>query len=257
MTFIGEIGKKKRVQKLYSNTLIELKSFVAGGNDVFLRHFLSNNTKLIVKSNVYNSYKQLKSAWVFRFSEAIKLQRPELIRRIKELSSVPDDTWKELYEKTLVEDCLRSKLFNCCMAAFKKEEYEVVLQELLNEVIELEAKDSKTASDYLTIMSYKLLSDFENLDLVEKSCLKLSISGIIDIKSDAYKKQYKTYLPLQLYQQVSSIEPKKMMTDLQVAEFNKVYDECKKILLEDEMMPARMNKTKGMKPQIMYIMWYL
>ena len=88
MTFIGELGKKKkkRFQKLYSNTLIESKSFVAEGNNVLLKQFLSNNTKLIVKSNIYNSYKQLKSAWVFRFSEAIKLQRPELIRRIKELS---------------------------------------------------------------------------------------------------------------------------------------------------------------------------
>ncbi|KAI8364381.1 hypothetical protein BD560DRAFT_402957 [Blakeslea trispora] len=97
------------------------------------------------------------------------------------------------------------------MAAFKKEEYEVVLQELLNEVIELEAKASKTVSDYLTIMSYKLLSNFENLNLVEKSCLKLSISGIIDVNSDEYKKQYKAYLPLQLYQQVISTEAKKSL----------------------------------------------
>ncbi|KAI8361779.1 hypothetical protein EDC96DRAFT_576003 [Choanephora cucurbitarum] len=77
-------------------------------------------------------------------------------------------------------------------------------------------------------MSYKLLSGFESLDLVEKSCLKLSISGIIGINSDVYKKQYKAYLPLQLYQQVSNIEPQRMMTGLKVAEFNKVYDECKK-----------------------------
>ncbi|OBZ81597.1 hypothetical protein A0J61_10354 [Choanephora cucurbitarum] len=154
MTFIGEL---------------ESKSFVAEGNNVLLKQFLSNNTKLITNQRAL---------------------------------SVSDDTWKELYKKTLVEDCLQSKLFSCCMAAFKKEEYEALLEELLNEVMELEAKASKTASDYLTIMSYKLLSGFESLDLVEKSCLKY-------------------------------------------------------IVFEDEMMPARIDKTKGMKPQIMYIMWFL
>ncbi|KAI8375541.1 hypothetical protein BD560DRAFT_71766 [Blakeslea trispora] len=148
----------------------ELQSFIYSnrGNDCCLRIFIETYQDLIVAASHYNSWEHLKEAWTKRFRECLK-KADFSVRGEKQLLFVEDDTWKAMYQMTGFEaSTLRMKLLFWCERKFKNEGDPEDVEGIKQQVVEIEGKEIKSLSESLLIMSFKFLSTFCTLTLVQK-----------------------------------------------------------------------------------------
>ncbi|OBZ81318.1 hypothetical protein A0J61_10633 [Choanephora cucurbitarum] len=236
----------------------ELHDFLRSQKDYKLELFLQQHEELISATNSYNNWKKLKATWTKRYKDAIMQVKPNMKHVSKTLTSVEDSYWQALFRrvKTGQNDQLQLQLLDWCTQLLDKRPVTVNIQLIKSEIVRLEQQNDKTLVNRLNLMSFKLLNSFETLSLTEKCVLNLTVLSIIDLSKKVYSDQYQKYLPLSVFESLSSLEPPTVAID--DSQIDTYFEEFKKIIFEcsESMVPIAVAK-RGLRDQICYIMIYL